>query len=255
MHIRLIRTQFLLTAALALAFPALAASASNAPSNDHALLLQLAAEVASDHTQIASDHATITCLQAKLATAQPIPAASTTTYGPFTVTGKDVYLTGYNLHIQSGSGSTTGAGQRLRQPSSSAITKPLHRPSAPAPTTLSSVPPTTTPPTAASSAVTTTRSRPDTPPCSAEGTPRASGTYSTVSGGYGGGGFGAVCLHLRRLQQCRPSRVLQHSGRQRQRGGRRVLDYLRRLRHRDRFRWRVLNDHRRSGHRRYRGSR
>ncbi len=28
------------------------------------------------------------------------------TYGPFTVTGTDVYLTGYNLHIQSGAGTT-----------------------------------------------------------------------------------------------------------------------------------------------------
>ncbi len=72
-------------------------------SDDHALLMRLAAEVA-------ADHATIANLRAQLAAKpQPsaAPTASSTTYGPFTVTGKDVYLTGYNLHIQSGSGSTT----------------------------------------------------------------------------------------------------------------------------------------------------
>ncbi len=73
--------------------------------SDHALLLKLASEVAADHAVIAD-------LRAQLAAkSQPstAPVASSTTYGPFTVTGKDVYLTGYNLHIRSGSGSTSGA--------------------------------------------------------------------------------------------------------------------------------------------------
>ena len=106
LHPQLCRTA-ILTAALLGAFVGCLASTSSAnadapASADHALLLQLAARLNADESTIAQ-------LKGQLA-ARPsaaTPAASSTTYGPFTVTGKDVYLTGYNLHIQSGSGSTT----------------------------------------------------------------------------------------------------------------------------------------------------
>ena len=81
-------------------------AAAPTPTSDHALLMQLAGEVAADHATIANLKAQLAAAQARPAVAAP--NASSTTYGPFTVTGKDVYLTGYNLHIQSGSGKTDG---------------------------------------------------------------------------------------------------------------------------------------------------
>ncbi len=86
---------------------------------DHALLMQLAAKVEADRSVIADLRSQVAAQQVKLnlvsatanhadtvaALAQP---AASSSYGPFTVSGKNVYLTDYNLHIQSGSGSTGG---------------------------------------------------------------------------------------------------------------------------------------------------
>ncbi len=95
----------------ALGIVAPASNASSAPASDHDLLMQLSAEVAADHARMAASDAKITSLQIHLAAMQaksPVPL-DTTAYGPFTVTGSDVYLNGYNLHITSGSGSTNAA--------------------------------------------------------------------------------------------------------------------------------------------------
>ena len=92
-------------AALALLGAAHTSVAAESPVSDHTLLMQIAARLSADESTIAQLKGQ---LAARTNAAAPPAAASTTTYGPFTVTGKDVYLTGYNLHIQSGSGSTTG---------------------------------------------------------------------------------------------------------------------------------------------------
>ena len=65
------------------------------------------AVIADLRSTVAQQQTAITAFSSAVKTQAATPAASTS-YGPFTVTGKDVYLTGYNLHIQSGSGSTTG---------------------------------------------------------------------------------------------------------------------------------------------------